>query len=34
MGADSSAENTPNAPEYTKAQKFLISMEKGFILRP
>ena len=29
MGADSSAENTPNAPEF-----IWISMKKGFIGRP
>ena len=44
MGADSSAENTPNAPEFScpvylpylsaQAQKFWISMKKGFIGRP
>ena len=41
MGADSSAENTPNAPEFiyipnlfAQAQKFQISMKKGFIGRP
>ena len=40
MGADSLAENTPNAPEFilpylsAQAQKFLISMKKGFIGRP
>ena len=40
MGADSLAKNTPNAPEFTylhylsaKAQKFWISMKKGFIGR-
>ena len=40
MGADSSARNTPNAPKIylpnlsAKAQKFWISMKKGFIGRP
>jgi hypothetical protein len=40
MGAESSAENTPNAPEFIcpiclpKAQKFWNSMKKGFIGRP
>ena len=39
-GADSSAENTPSAPEFitanlsAQAQKFWISMKKGFIGRP
>ena len=37
MGADSLAENTPNAPEFicpfsAQAQKFCISMKKGFII--
>ena len=32
MGADSLAENTPNAP--AQAQKFGISKKKGFIGRP
>ena len=40
MGADSVAENTQNAPEFIwpiclrNAQKFWISMKKGFIERP
>ena len=40
MGADSSARNTPNAPKIylpnlsAKAQKFWISMKKGFIGHP
>ena len=40
MGADSSAKNTPNAPEFIcpiclpHAQKFWISMKKGFLWRP
>ena len=40
MGADSLAENTPNAPEIylpnlsAQAQKFWILMKKGFIGRP
>jgi hypothetical protein len=42
MGADSLAENTPIAPEFIYpiclskplAQKFWISMKKGFIGRP
>ena len=40
MGADSLAENTPNAPEMylpnlsAQAQKFWILMKKGFIGRP
>ena len=41
-GADNLAENTPNAPEFicpiclpsAQAQKFWISMKKGFIGRP
>jgi hypothetical protein len=35
MGSDSSAENTANAPEFMpelSAQKFWISMKKGFKL--
>ena len=37
MGADISAENTPNAPEFylpnlsAQAQKFWLSMKKSFI---
>ena len=40
MGADSSAKNTPNAPEciclicHAQAQTFWISLKKGFIGRP
>ena len=40
MGADGLAKNTPNAPEFisqfvcAQAQKFWISMKKGFIGRP
>ena len=39
MGADSLAENTQKAPEYllnlsAQAQKFEISMKKGFIGHP
>jgi hypothetical protein len=40
MGADILAENLPNAPEFIypiclpQAQKFWISMKKGFIWRP
>jgi hypothetical protein len=40
MGADSSAENTPNAPAFflpnlsAQAQKFWISMKKCFVGRP
>ena len=38
MGADILAENTANAPDltnlYAQAQKFWISMKKGFIGRP
>ena len=35
MGADKSAENTPNVPKFVcpQAQKFGISMKKGFIGR-
>ena len=35
MGADKSAENAQNAQDLSaQAQKFKISMEKGFIGRP
>jgi hypothetical protein len=35
MGADKSAENTPNVPKFICPRiKFEISMKKGFIGRP